>query len=237
MILAAIFARALILFVLLPLLSALKLSPKVEQPYRVAILWGGLRGAVTLALALAVTESYRVPDDVQRVVGILATGFTLFTLLAQGTTLRWIIGKLGLDRLSPIDEALSRQVVAVSLQQVREDLARTTENYELGRDTVRAEAKRFGERLQEAVRLAEDSADILDRDRITLGLIALAGHERDTILARVRERTISAPDGRAGAGGCGPPDRGGALQRSERVTIARPVAAWPTAVPSAWPGS
>ena len=191
-ILAAIFARALILFVLLPLLSALKLSPKVEQPYRVAILWGGLRGAVTLALALAVTESYRVPDDVQRVVGILATGFTLFTLLAQGTTLRWIIGKLGLDRLSPIDEALSRQVVAVSLQQVREDLARTTENYELGRDTVRAEAKRFGERLQEAVRLAEDSADILDRDRITLGLIALAGHERDTILARVRERTISA---------------------------------------------
>ncbi|MBY5970715.1 cation:proton antiporter [Ferrimonas balearica] len=191
-ILAAIFARALILFVLLPLLSALKLSPKVEQPYRVAILWGGLRGAVTLALALAVTESFRVPDDVQRVVGILATGFTLFTLLAQGTTLRWIIGKLGLDRLSPIDEALSRQVVAVSLQQVREDLARTTENYELGRDTVRAEAKRFGDRLQEAVRLAEDSADILDRDRITLGLIALAGHERDTILARVRERTISA---------------------------------------------
>ena len=33
---------------------------------------------------------------------------------------------------------------------------------------------------------------VLDRDRVTLGLIALAGHERDTILARVRERTISA---------------------------------------------
>ncbi|WP_010137801.1 cation:proton antiporter [Oceanicola sp. S124] len=191
-ILAAIAARALILFVLLPLLTAVKLSPRVEQPYRVAILWGGLRGAVTLALALAVTESYRVPDDVQRVVGILATGFTLFTLIFQGTTLRWIIGKLGLDRLSPIDEALSRQVVAVALQQVREDLARTTENYELGRETVRSEAKRFGERLDDAVRTAEESADILDRDRITLGLIALAGHERDTILARVRERTISA---------------------------------------------
>ncbi|WP_158968291.1 cation:proton antiporter [Chachezhania sediminis] len=191
-ILAAIAARALILFIILPLLAALKLSPTVEQPYRVAILWGGLRGAVTLALALAVTESFRVPDGVQRVVGILATGFTLFTLIVQGTTLRWIIGKLGLDRLSPIDEALSRQVVAVALQQVREDLARTTENYDLGRDIVRSEAKRFGERLEDAVRAAEDSADILDRDRITLGLIALAGHERDTILARVRERTISA---------------------------------------------
>lgn len=191
-VLAAIAARAAILFGLLPLLSALRLSPPVERPFRVAILWGGLRGAVTLALALAVTESLRVPDGIQRVVGILATGFTLFTLIVQGTTLRWVIGRLGLDRLSPIDEALSRQVVAVALQTVREDVARTTENYELNRDTVRSEAKRFGERLDVAVKKAEDSADILDRDRVTLGLIALAGHERDMILSRVRERTVSA---------------------------------------------
>ncbi|KPP85274.1 MAG: monovalent cation:H+ antiporter, CPA1 family [Rhodobacteraceae bacterium HLUCCO07] len=191
-ILAAIAARAVILFGLLPFLTMLTLSPAVERPYRVAILWGGLRGAVTLALALAVTESFRVPDGIQRVVGILATGFTLFTLIVQGTTLRWVIARLGLDRLSPIDEALSRQVVAVALQTVREDVARTTENYELSHDTVRSEAKRFGERLDAAVKAAEESADILDRDRITLGLIALAGHERDTILARVRERTISA---------------------------------------------
>jgi len=191
-IVAAIAARIVILFGLLPLLTYARISPLVERPYRVAILWGGLRGAVTLALALAVTESFRVPIEVKRVVGILATGFTLFTLIVQGTTLRWVIGRLGLDRLSPIDEALSRQVVAVALQTVREDLARTTENYDLPREIVRSEAKRFGERLDDAVKTAEASADILDRDRITLGLIALAGHERDTILARVRERTISA---------------------------------------------
>jgi monovalent cation:H+ antiporter, CPA1 family len=188
---AALAARAVILFGLLPLLARLRASPPVETPFRVAILWGGLRGAVTLALALAVTESLRVPIEVKRLVGILATGFTLFTLIVQGTTLRWVIGRLGLDRLSPIDEALSRQVVAVSLQTVREDLARTNENYELTREIVRSEAKSFGERLDEAVKTAEDSADILDRDRITLGLIALAGHERDSILLRVRDRTIS----------------------------------------------
>uniref|UniRef100_UPI000EAC2EFA cation:proton antiporter n=1 Tax=Chachezhania antarctica TaxID=2340860 RepID=UPI000EAC2EFA len=191
-ILSAVVARAAILFVLMPLMSALKLSPVVERPYRAAILWGGLRGAVTLALALTVTESVRVPSDIQRLVGILATGFTLFTLLVQGTTLRWVIGRLGLDRLSPIDEALSRQVVAVALQTVREDVARTTENYDLNHDIVRSEAKRFGERLDTAVKTAEENAGILDRDRIALGLIALAGHERDTIMARMRERTISA---------------------------------------------
>ena len=189
---AAVAARAAILFGLLPLLTLARVSPHVERPYRAAILWGGLRGAVTLALALAVTESIRVPSETKRLVGILATGFTLFTLLVQGTTLRAVIGRLGLDRLSPIDAALSRQVVAVALQTVREDVAKTTGNYELTHDIVRAEAKRFGQRLDRAVKSAEEVAEILDRDRVTLGLIALAGAERDTILARLRERSVSA---------------------------------------------
>ncbi len=189
---AALAARAIVLFGLLPLLTLMRISPHVERPYRTAILWGGLRGAVTLALALAVTESLRVPVEVKRLVGILATGFTLFTLLVQGTTLRSVIGRLGLDRLSPIDEAMSRQVIAVALQTVREDVARTTEDYALTHEVVRSEAKAFGERLEKAIKATEDTEDILVRDRITLGLIALAGFERDTILARVRERTISA---------------------------------------------
>lgn len=190
-VLAATFARAAILFGLLPFLTATGLSPAVDRPYRTAILWGGLRGAVTLALALAVTESSHIPLETKRLVGILATGFTLFTLVVQGTTLRMVIAKLGLDKLSPLDVALSRQVVAVALQTVREDVSRTAENYNLTHDIVRSEAKQFGERLDEAVKEAEDCTQILDRDRITLGLIALAGAERDSILARMRERTLS----------------------------------------------
>ena len=188
---AAIVARAIILYGLLPLLTRLRLSPVVERPYRVAILWGGLRGAVTLSLALAVTESYLVPPDVKRQVAILATGFTLFTLLVQGTTLRSVIGWLGLDKLSPLDNALYNQVIAVALQTVREDLSNVTDNYHLNKDTVRAEAKKFGERLELAVKSADENDAILDRDRITLGLIALASAERDTILARFHDRTIS----------------------------------------------
>jgi Na+:H+ antiporter len=188
---AAILARAIILYGVLPLLTLMRLSPVVERPYRVAIMWGGLRGAVTLALALAVTESYLVPPEVKRQVAILATGFTLFTLLVQGTTLRTVIGWLGLDRLSPLDNALYNQVIAVALQTVREDLSRVTDKYDLSKDTVRHEAKTFGERLERAVKSADDNDDILDRDRITLGLIALASAERDAILARFHERTIS----------------------------------------------
>ncbi|WP_281981041.1 cation:proton antiporter [Thalassorhabdomicrobium marinisediminis] len=188
---AAIAARAVILYLLLPLLTRMGLSPVVERPYRVAILWGGLRGAVTLSLALAVTESALVPADIKRQVAILATGFTLFTLLVQGTTLRSVIGWLGLDKLSPLDNALYRQVIAVALQTVRADIARVTENYDLSQETVRSEAKRFGERLDIVVKAADEATDIPDRDRITLGLIALASAERDLIVDRFRDRTIS----------------------------------------------
>ncbi len=189
---AALVARAVILFGLLPLLSLAHLSPRVEMPYRLAILWGGLRGAVTLALALAVTESPGIPPEVKRQVGIVATGFTLFTLLVQGTTLRLVIGWLGLDRLSPLDRALSNQVVAVALQSVRETVASTTRDFGLQRTIARDEAKRFAQRLDEAVAEADEGQDIPDRDRVTLGLVALAGRERDLILEAFRDQLISA---------------------------------------------
>lgn len=188
---AATTARLFMLYVVLPLLTALGLSPKVEPPFRVAIMWGGLRGAVTLALALAVSENIWVPDNVKRDVGVLATGFTLFTLLMQGTTLRWVISLLGLDKLAPLDRALSNQVIAVALQNVREEVAETARKHDLTRDIVRSEAKRFAARLDDAMQQAEVADEIPDRDRIKLGLVALAGRERDMILEAFREQLIS----------------------------------------------
>lgn len=189
---AALTARAVILWGLFPLLTAARLSPRVEPRYKTAILWGGLRGAVTLALALAVTESFRIPPDIKRQVGIVATGFTLFTLIVQGITLRPMIRWLGLDRLSALDQALAAQVVAVALQSVRETVTDTARDLGLTRETVRDEAKGFAKRVDRAVARADEGAEIPDRDRITLGLIALAGRERDLILDGFRERTIPA---------------------------------------------
>ena len=191
-VIAAFAARGVVLFGVLPVLAAVGLSPRVDGSYRAAILWGGLRGAVTLALALAVTESALVPPAIKREVGILATGFTLFTLLVQGASLRWVIGRLGLDRLAPLDQALSNQVIAVALQNVREEVAETVRDYRLPKEVIRSEAKKFAERLDIAVDLAENAQAIPDRDRITLGLVALAGRERDLIIENFRQQVFSA---------------------------------------------
>ena len=62
---AAFGARALALFVLLPPLERFGLRQHIELNYKLAIMWGGLRGALTLVLALAVTEHSAFPADVQ----------------------------------------------------------------------------------------------------------------------------------------------------------------------------
>jgi CPA1 family monovalent cation:H+ antiporter len=188
---AALVARVLVLFGILPLLTGLGLSPAVSPSYRVVILWGGLRGAVTLALALTVSENHAVSDEAHRFVALLATGFVLFTLLVQGTTMQWLIRSLRLDRLSSRDVALRGQVLAVALEDVREAVERAAESYQVESATALAEARRYAERIDRAAAETEQGQGLSDRDRLSLGLVTLAGREREVVLEHYKARTVS----------------------------------------------
>jgi CPA1 family monovalent cation:H+ antiporter len=124
LILAAFAARAATLFGLLPLLSAAGLAERVRTSYKLVILWGGMRGAISLALALAVTENEALPTEVRRFVAILATGFVLFTLLVNAPTLRIVMRLLGLDRLSPAELALRERALALSRAEIADGIDR-----------------------------------------------------------------------------------------------------------------
>ena len=97
---------------------------------------------------------------------------------------------LKLDNLSSVDQALSNQVVAVALQSVHEDMREATRRFDLPHELVRGEAKNFAQRVDNAIHLADHHEGVGDRDRINLGLIALAVAERNAILERIRERTF-----------------------------------------------
>ena len=191
-VLAAAFAsRVAVLFGMLPLLTLLKLSAKVNNRFKIVIAWGGLRGAVTLALALAVTENPAVPETVQRFVATTATGFTLFTLLVNGTTLRWLIRLLRLDRLSPFDAALRDSVLALALGNVRSSILKTGGSSDISPTIIDQVAVKYDQRVDTAVARAESHTEVADRDRLTFGLVALADRERELLLEHFRERTVS----------------------------------------------
>ena len=191
---AALVSRAAVLFGLFPLLSALRLSQKVSAAYNLAIAWGGLRGAVTLALALAVTENTAIRDQgMKDLVAVLATGFVLFTLLVNGLTLRPVIHLLRLDRLSPLDQVLRDKIRALSLSDVRDAIRETAKEYAITAATANAAAGRYSPtKAEEAAQSDLDDA-ISDRDRMTIALVATTNQERRIVLDHHSQHTVSGP--------------------------------------------
>ena len=191
LVVTAFAARALVLYVLLPLINLFKLSERVDNAYKAVVTWGGLRGAVTLALALGVTEHPALDEGTQRFVAVLATGFVLFTLLVNGLTLRPMIRLLKLDQLSPLNQALRSKVLAVALTDVRDSVRDTAEQYKIGPKVARSVAGPYEARIQEANSDPGVEAAISDRDRITIGLIALTNRERQLILEHLGQGTVA----------------------------------------------
>jgi len=75
-----------------------KLQPSRRIPiaFKHVMYWGGLRGAISLALALLLEESEFAPEVVDTLL-VMTFGVVLFTLLVQGTTISGIIARLGLS--------------------------------------------------------------------------------------------------------------------------------------------
>ena len=188
---AALAARALVLFGLLPLLSAGGLAERVSHRFKLVLLWGGLRGAVTLALALAVTENRLLIEDIQRPVAILATGFVLVTLLINGTTLRPLIHLLKLDRLSPLDRALRQQVLALALDDVRHAVREVAGAHRIGEGPLADVIGPYERQIADAAAEGEIDSRISQRDRVGLGLTALAVRERELVIEHFRHRSVS----------------------------------------------
>jgi CPA1 family monovalent cation:H+ antiporter len=190
LIVAAFAARVLVLFLLLPLLSLAKLTQPISTAYKLAIAWGGLRGALTLVLALAVTENPALKPEVQRFVAVLATGMVLFTLLVNGTTLRAIIHLLRLDRLSPIDQALRDRVLALSYTEVAETIRSTAHEHDIS-PTALASALAPYEAGIAAANSPGDEVGLTDHQRLAIGLVALGNQERMLALEIMAERAAS----------------------------------------------
>ncbi|MGA7872031.1 MAG: cation:proton antiporter [Candidatus Binatus sp.] len=187
---AAFVARALVVFGLLPLMSWLGLSPAIDNRFKAVIVWGGLRGGLTLVLALSVTENHGIAPEVQRFVATLATGFVVFTLLVNGTTLRFLLRLVGLDRLSSVDRALRDQVLRLSRARVADAVHKIGNGYEFSEGLISEVTRELAAGATAASSTASSVSDD-DAHQLLLGLVALANHERELVLGHFAERTIS----------------------------------------------
>jgi CPA1 family monovalent cation:H+ antiporter len=81
---------------------------RLPMRYRHTMFWGGLRGAISVALALSlIGEIDRLGEDVVETLQTMTFGVVLFTLLVQGLTIERLIRRLGMARRPA--EALEQQ--------------------------------------------------------------------------------------------------------------------------------
>jgi monovalent cation:H+ antiporter, CPA1 family len=188
---AALAARILVMFVLVPPLEFFKLTQPISSAYKLAITWGGLRGALTLVLALAATENAALSPEVKRFVAVLATGLVLFTLFVNGTTLRLVIDLLGLVRLSPRNQVLRDQVLAISYAEVCDSVRDMARDHTLAESAIE-EVVRPYQTWIEAANARDADERLTERDRLAIALVALANQERVLVLETRADRIASA---------------------------------------------
>ena len=194
---ATLFARAVVVFGLLPIMSWLRIGTRVSASFRVVIWWGGLRGAVSLALALAVTEHNNLPEDARSFIAISATGFVLATLFLNGLTLQPLIKLLGLNALTAKERALRNQAVIVTTALIQQETDQIAKNEAVPESAHTRVRKVFDQALLHASET--QLADFSEGEKLELGLLILARREferyfnvlkHDIIDRRLAERLL-----------------------------------------------
>lgn len=109
--LAMFLSRLTVVYALIPLVNRLPHSQPTSRAYQTVMIWGGLRGAIALAIVLS------LPDfPYHETFVAVAMGAVLFTLLVQGLSMEWLVHKLGLDK-PPIADQVAQAIGDVSASQ------------------------------------------------------------------------------------------------------------------------
>ena len=171
-------ARALLTHGILPILSSAGICPPVNLGFRTVMWWGGLRGAVSLALALAVVENPSISQEVKNFIIALVCAFVLFTLFINATTVGAVMKAFGLDKLSKSDLAVRDRTVGKAIKEVAEGIPVIANNNTIFGEVADLAVTGYNNRLS-AIERSVDSQNNLDPDSwLKIGLLSVIGQER-----------------------------------------------------------
>jgi len=167
---------------------------RIPLSFQHVILWGGLRGAIALAAALSIPGD-AVPE--RPTVILLTFGVVVFTLLAQGLTIRPLVVRLGLSGTDNSAhllafERLQGQLVAT--QAARRALATLTEAGEIAPDVsaqiTRAYEER-GDRLRDELAGLNVSAEAARAEQVIVARRKALQAEKDALRTLRNRGTIT----------------------------------------------
>lgn len=181
-------ARALVVFGMLPVLETFKLVQPVNRRYKAILVWGGLRGAVTIVLAMVAAGNQQIPEQIRDFIAISAVLFVLFTLFVNATTLGLVMHLFGLDKLSRLELALRDRVLALSRINVDRHLQQIIRQHNERTDGFAVDPASAGDPAVEPV--PPDLALDLE-ERVKIGLVTLCTREKELYLELFEQQILS----------------------------------------------
>jgi len=101
-ILAVLISRSVVVYGLAPLIGLI--DKKIPARYQHVLIWGGLRGALSMALALSLSPVIDI--GLRQEILAMTFGVAIFSLLVQGLTVGGLVKKLGLTAHDPAQKEI-----------------------------------------------------------------------------------------------------------------------------------
>lgn len=192
---ATLTARAMAVFGIMPVLTRMGLMSRIGNRIKTVIVWGGIRGAISLALALAVVENASVPSPLRDFVGTVVCGYVLMTLLINGVTLRPLVNFFRLNRLNPVARGVRDRAKLMTLADIAQELDEMSRGEGIDRGAADATMARIQARLAVTRARAQRGIELMSDEMVKVGLTVTAAHETERcyelLNARIVDRRIA----------------------------------------------
>jgi len=148
---AVLLSRAAVIFTFIPFVNRIHTAPAVSFPEQTVLFWGGLRGAVGLALALSLEGE---TANNQFLVA-LTLGVALFTLLVPGTTIGTLLSRLNLNKSSVTDRLETAEAIITADRRALRALA----NLQLEGEQYQMEINHVSHQIKQSLAGAESQLE------------------------------------------------------------------------------
>ncbi len=116
-------ARAIIVYGLVPIVNKFPGMEKIDRKYQTIIFWGGLRGAVPIALVLSLPQDF----PFRHLLVELTLGIVFFTLIVQGTTVKKLMIFLGINKETDSEKATKLHAISVAKEEALLTISKISE--------------------------------------------------------------------------------------------------------------
>ena len=172
------FARAVSIAVAVPMVNATNMIEPIDRRYQAVMYWGGLRGALALALALSLPPDFAARE----LILVSAMGVVMATLLVNALTIGTLLRLLGLDQLSPAEMLARFESLLVLKRETRNRVAKFAEEKAIAPTIVQRIQQDYlsGEARLEAERESclADGGELSELDRMQVLASQALGAEK-----------------------------------------------------------